>query len=54
MENAPAAAPDHEDPARVAQALALCEQLLEIDPDALTPREALAQLYALRAQLARD
>jgi DNA mismatch repair protein MutS len=53
-ENAPAAAPDHEDPARVAQALALCEQLLEIDPDALTPREALAQLYALRAQLARD
>ncbi len=33
------------------QALTLRERLIEIDPDALTPREALDQLYALRAML---
>jgi len=50
---APSVAVHHEDPIRVARALALCDQLQDIDPDALSPREALEQLYALRAQLAR-
>ena len=39
------------DPALDGEARAIRARLLDIDPDALTPREALEQLYALRALL---
>ena len=46
--NAPAGAPSGARDSHAARAAEVLERLLEIDPDALTPREALDALYALR------